>query len=90
MPDTVTLADAKAHIGELVARAAAGEEILIAEQGRTLARLVPPVPTGQRRPGAWAHLRDRISDDALLEPFDSADLDAAEGKGTDAFGVTQR
>jgi prevent-host-death family protein len=90
MPDTVSLADAKAHIDELVARAAAGEEILISQDGRPLARLIPAACGGPRQPGAWAHLRDRIVDDALLESMEPEDLDAAEGKLTDAFGISRR
>ncbi|HYH23335.1 MAG TPA: type II toxin-antitoxin system prevent-host-death family antitoxin [Azospirillum sp.] len=89
MPDTVSLADAKAHIDELVARAAAGEEILISEDGRPLARLIPAGAAGLRQPGAWAHLRDRITDETLLEPAEAEDLDAAEGKLTDAFGISR-
>ncbi len=41
MPDTVNLYDAKTHLSELVERAAAGEEIVIAKAGKPKARLVP-------------------------------------------------
>jgi prevent-host-death family protein len=39
--DGVTLADAKAHLSELVSRVAAGESIEITRRGKTVARLVP-------------------------------------------------
>lgn len=40
-PVTLNLYEAKAHLSELVARAAAGEEIVIAKAGTPMARLVP-------------------------------------------------
>jgi prevent-host-death family protein len=39
--DTVNLYEAKTKLSQLVERAAAGEEIVIAKAGRPLARLVP-------------------------------------------------
>jgi len=41
MADTVNLYDAKTHLSELVERAAAGEEIVIAKAGQPKAMLVP-------------------------------------------------
>jgi prevent-host-death family protein len=47
--------EAKTHLSRLIARAAAGEEIIIARAGKPVARLVayqdekPP----QRTPGSW-------------------------------------
>ena len=38
---TVSLADAKSHLSELVDRAEAGEEIRITRRGRPVARLLP-------------------------------------------------
>lgn len=52
MAKPINLYQAKTHLSELVDRAAAGEEIVIAKAGRPMARLVPfqpPVP--ERRPG---------------------------------------
>lgn len=37
----VNLADAKAHLSELVSKAEAGEEIIITRRGQPVARLVP-------------------------------------------------
>ena len=39
--DTINLYEAKTNLSQLVERAAAGEEIIIAKAGRPLARLVP-------------------------------------------------
>jgi len=41
MPDTVNLYAAKTRLSELVERAAAGEEIVIAKAGKPKAKLVP-------------------------------------------------
>lgn len=60
---TVNLYEAKTHLSQLVERAAAGEEIIIAKAGRPLARLVPierrtaPRPLGLLAGQGW------ISDD---------------------------
>jgi prevent-host-death family protein len=52
MPDTVNLYNAKTHLSELVERAAAGEEIVIAKAGKPKAKLVPyEEPRKKRRIG---------------------------------------
>ena len=38
----VSLAEAKAHLSELLNRVAAGESVLITRRGRDVARIVPP------------------------------------------------
>jgi prevent-host-death family protein len=59
MSTAINLYDAKTHLSELVERAAAGEEIILAKAGRPLARLVPlKSPSKPRLPGL---LRGRIS-----------------------------
>ena len=45
--------DAKARLSELVQRAAEGEEIVIARNGKVTARLVGLAPPPARRPGGW-------------------------------------
>lgn len=50
----VNIYDAKTHLSELVKRAAAGEEIVIARDGKPAARLVALAAAPARRPGAWA------------------------------------
>jgi prevent-host-death family protein len=63
VPTVSNLYDAKTNLSQLVDRAAAGEEIIIAKNGVPLARLVPleaqPIP---RTPGGWEG-RVQIADD---------------------------
>jgi prevent-host-death family protein len=51
----VNIYEAKTHLSELVDRAAAGEEIIIAKAGEPMARLVPLRAVHERRVfGRWA------------------------------------
>jgi prevent-host-death family protein len=82
----INIAEAKAKLSSLLDRAVAGEEIVIARAGKPLARLVPVGERAQRKPGL---LRDwKIPSDVFLEPMDPEDLDAAEGKYTDEYGIS--
>ena len=47
----VNIYEAKTHLSDLVERAAAGEEIIIAKAGKPRARLVPLRPATPRQPG---------------------------------------
>lgn len=53
MAETINLYQAKTHLSELVERASAGEEIIIAKAGTPRARLVPLVAESRklRKPG---------------------------------------
>ena len=54
MSRIVNLYDAKTHLSDLVERAAEGEEIIIAKNGKPRARLVAlPAQREPRRPGGW-------------------------------------
>jgi prevent-host-death family protein len=54
VPSTFNLYDAKTRLSELVDRAAAGEEIVIAKNGKPLAKLGPlPEEKPSRSPGGW-------------------------------------
>jgi len=86
MTSQINVAEAKAKLSELLYRALAGEEIVIARAGKPLARLVPVNNLAPRRKGAWRHWK--IPDDVFLEPMDPEDLDAAEGKFSDEFGIS--
>ena len=58
MSTKVNIYDAKTHLSQLVERAEAGEEIIIARGGRPAARLVPfRAAVVQRKPG---RMRTRI------------------------------
>ena len=92
MNEPIKIAEAKAHFCELVARAEAGEEILISRGNKPVARIVPLGGAAARRPGiarhwkadpAWADLAD-----AIAEPVDEDDQAAAEGAFNDEFGIT--
>ena len=61
MAKPVNLYDAKTNLSELVDRAAAGEEVIIAKAGRPVARLVP-LKVRERVPGRGKG-RVRIADD---------------------------
>jgi prevent-host-death family protein len=74
---TLNVAEAKARLSELVQRAAGGEEIVIARNGRPQARLVPLAPKSARAPGAGAG-KWVIADD-FDDPLPPAVLAGFEG-----------
>jgi prevent-host-death family protein len=55
MSESVNVYEAKTHLSQLLDRAAAGEEIVIARAGRPVARLVALAEPGtqRRKPGGW-------------------------------------
>ena len=75
MTACVNVYQAKTHLSQLLDRAAAGEEIVIARAGRPVARLVTLSDASSRRrvPGAW---RDKVR---IADDFDElpAEMDAA-------------
>jgi prevent-host-death family protein len=75
MTASVNVYEAKTHLSQLLDRAAAGEEIVIARAGRPIARLVALGGTSSQRriPGGW---RGRVS---IADDFDElpADMSAA-------------
>lgn len=75
---SVSLYEAKMHLSELVERAAAGEEIVIARLGKPVARLLPlDRATVVRRPGAWkGRVRIAADFDAPLPSTVPANFDA--------------
>ena len=76
MTASVNVYEAKTHLSQLLDRAAAGEEIVIARAGRPIARLVALAASSQRRtPVAW---RGQVS---ISDDFDElpAEMDAAFG-----------
>jgi prevent-host-death family protein len=56
--ETINLYEAKTHLSELVERAAAGEEIIIAKAGKPRARLVPLAE--ERKPRVPGALKGQI------------------------------
>ncbi|MGE5501583.1 MAG: type II toxin-antitoxin system Phd/YefM family antitoxin [Ignavibacteriales bacterium] len=55
MTKQVNIAQAKATLSELIARAEAGEEVLVARNGKPVVKLQPVATVvRKRRPGVWA------------------------------------
>lgn len=75
MSASVNVYEAKTHLSQLLDRAAAGEEIVIARAGRPIARLVAlsDAPSRRRIPGAW---QGQVS---IADDFDElpAEMEAA-------------
>ncbi len=67
---TMNIAEAKSKLSELVARAEAGEEVVIARNGKPSVRLQPVEPAPRRKPvlGAWEHLDINVPDSVFFEP----------------------
>lgn len=82
----INIAEAKAKLSALLDRALVGEDIVIARAGKPLARLVPVTMLTPREPGLLRNWK--IPSNIFLEPMDPEDLDAAEGKHADEFGIT--
>ena len=75
---TVNVHEAKAHLSHLLARVEAGEEIVIARNGKLSARLVAYKPRGKRQFGA---LKGKIEiDDSFFDPLPGEELAAWEGR----------
>jgi prevent-host-death family protein len=49
----VNVHEAKTHLSRLLEEVEAGEDIVVARNGRPIARLVPYQRVGTRVPGAW-------------------------------------
>jgi prevent-host-death family protein len=88
MTSQINVAEAKAKLSELLDRAVAGEEIVIARAGKPLVRLVPVEGLKPRQKGAWRGWAADVPTKVFLAPMDPEDLDAAEGKFSDEFGIT--
>ena len=78
MPESVNVYEAKTYLSQLLDRAAAGEEIVIARAGRPIARLVALAePSRPRTPGGW---RGKVS---MAADFDDLqDETAGEARRT--------
>jgi len=78
---TINMHQAKTELSDLVARAEAGEEIIIARHNKPAVKLVPveEAPKKPRVPGALAHLRGKIPDSLFFDPLPDEELKAWEG-----------
>ena len=74
MSATVTLQEAQATLADLIRRLTPGDEVVILENDRPVARLIPPAATAPRKPRQPGTLRGSVlymapDFDAPLEDF---------------------
>ena len=75
---TVNVHEAKTNLSRLLAQVEAGEEVIIARNGKPVARLVHEKPRAPRQPGRW---KGKISiDDRFFEPLPDEMLARWEGR----------
>ncbi|WP_103061605.1 type II toxin-antitoxin system Phd/YefM family antitoxin [Actinomyces qiguomingii] len=72
----VSVAEAEAHLSELLDRVEAGEEITVARGGRPIATLKAVVSEGRRTFGARPDLK--VPDEFFFEPLPEDELEAWE------------
>lgn len=76
--EVVNTHEAKSRLSELIRLAEAGNEVIVARNGRPVAKLIPwPPARPERRPGGWAgrisYRGDIVgSDPDVLAAFDDA------------------
>mgnify|MGYP005847699501 CR=1 FL=1 len=70
---TVNVHEAKTHLSELLAKVAAGENVVIARRNKPIARLVPVQPEPEKLPPRVIGLaKGKITiPDAFFEPMDA-------------------
>ncbi len=74
---TVNIHEAKTHLSRLLAQVEAGEEVVIARNGKPVARLVACEQQGKPQFGS---LKGRIKiDDSFFDPLPEEELAAWEG-----------
>ena len=75
---TVNIHEAKTHLSRLIAQVEAGEEVVIARNGKPVARLGPLNGRGKPQFGSW---KGRIAvDDSFFDPLPEEELSAWEGE----------
>ena len=75
---TVNVHDAKTNLSRLLAQVEAGEEVIIARNGKPVARLVREKTRVERRPGRWKGLID--IPDSFFDPLPDEELARWEGR----------
>lgn len=83
--DTVTIHKAKSDLSNLVARAEAGEQIIIARGNKPAAKLVPlgtyeAKQHAVRTPGGWEHLIGKIPSGFFFDSLSDDELKFWEGQ----------
>ena len=77
MAETVNMHHAKSSLSRLVARALAGEDVVIARNGTPVARLVRAEPVPKRRRGEWRdrpEWRNFVYDPTIFAPMTDEEL----------------
>ena len=81
---TVNVHEAKTNLSRLLAQVEAGEDVVIARNGKPVARLVLVRKKGQREFGAWkgrVKLDDSVFDDSFFfDPLPDEELAMWEGR----------
>lgn len=81
---TVNVHEAKTNLSRLLKQAEAGEEVVIARNGKPIARLVPVRKRGKRQFGSWkgqVELDEAIFDDGFFfDPLPEEELAMWEGR----------
>ena len=75
--ETVNVHEAKTHLSRLLAQVEAGEEVIIARNGKPVARLVAVQKRGKRQPDTMKGLIK--FDDRFFDPLPEEELAAWEG-----------
>ena len=78
---TVNVHEAKSNLSRLLKRVEAGEEVVIARNGKPVARLAPFKKRGNRKPGSLKGNRmwEELSDLAM-QPLPDEELEMWEGR----------
>ncbi|MCL4449624.1 MAG: type II toxin-antitoxin system Phd/YefM family antitoxin [Actinobacteria bacterium] len=74
MATIVNIFEAKTHLSQLLERVRAGEEIILAKNGKPYARLIP-LATPSKRELGFVH---GTVDEAFFEPLSETELNAWE------------
>ncbi len=74
MSEPVSIHAAKTHLSRLIAQAEAGEEVVIARNGKPVVKLVPVMPKGKRVFGAMKGMFEIGPE--FFEPLPPEELDA--------------
>lgn len=85
---TVNMHEAKTQLSDLVARAEAGEEVIIARRNKPVVKLVPVEAAGgpsirearKRAPARFARLRATMRESDWLAPLPEDEMQAWEGR----------
>ena len=90
-PTSYNIADARRQFSELVARAEAGEEIVISRGNHPIARLMPLARQAPREPGILKRYltseQFKELEQAIDTPLTEEEQRILEGEGTDDVGV---